>query len=177
MTRLLYRAVLAFLLTATGLCLVVLMPQAARTQPGNALPEGVGAVALLYAGTLTLVYACRVAWHVGRADSCRWYHRKQQAERRATPGPTDAEQQHAEAMAAVAAEPMQPQTVGYTAVMPTVQTNITWGFGPAGVIQPPPSEPWTPAVPVLGGRHAGMPSERDELDLSVWGAHAFEVAR
>lgn len=111
MSRLAHRTAVASLLTANGICLAVLAPAAARTQPAGVLLDIVGAVVLCYVGTVALVHTCGLAWHLGRGDACRWRHRMQP-----TPGPraTNAasavEQQHTEAMAAVVAEPMQPWT-------------------------------------------------------------------
>lgn len=151
MTRLAHRTALAALLTANGVCLAVLAPDAARTQPGTSLLEVVGAVVLCYVGTVALVHTCGLAWHLGRADACRWRHRTQPTPGRRTVPRGPVEQQHAAAMAAVAAEPMQPQTP--TAVMPTVQTGVTWGFGPRGVVEPEP-QLWMPLVS-SSARHAG----------------------
>lgn len=148
MKRLTYRTALASLLTANGVCLAILFPQAVRTQPDGALFEAIAAVCFLYAGAVALVYACRAAWHVGRADACRYAHRRQRPSngRPATAAvvvePPAAEQQHAEAIAAVAAEPMQSQHIDDTADMPkVVTTGVTWGFGPTVMDAPPP--PWT----------------------------------
>jgi hypothetical protein len=182
MTRLAHRTAHAALLTANGVCLAVLAPDAARTQPGTSLLEVVGAAVLCYVGTVALVHTCGLAWHLGRADACRWRHRTQPTPARRTVPRAPVEQQHAAAMAAVAAEPMQPQTSVYdtwmagvptdgtpalpplgptpmeqpqmpTAVMPTVQTAPTWGFGPRGVVEPEP-QLWTAPVS-MGARHAG----------------------
>jgi hypothetical protein len=151
MTRLASRTAHAALLTANGVCLAVLAPEAARTQPAGVLLDVVGAVVLCYIGTVALVHTCALAWHLGRADACRWRHRRQPTPaRRTVPRAPVAEQQHAEAMAAVAAEPMQPQTP--TAVMPVVQTAPTFGFGPYRVVDAPPVA-WTAAA--MGARHAG----------------------
>jgi len=188
MNRLAHRTAHAALLTANGVCLAVLAPDAARTRPGTSLLEVVGAVVLCYVGTVALVHTCGLAWHLGRADACRWRHRRQPTPGRRTvpraPVASVVEQQHAAAMAAVAAEPMQPQTPVYdtwmagvptdgtpalpplgptpTAVMPTVQTAPTWGFGPRGVVEPEP-QLWTAPVSV-SARHAGMPAELQRFD-------------
>jgi len=150
MSRLAHRTAHAALLTANGVCLAVLAPDAARTQPGTSLLEVVGAVVLCYVGTVALVHTCGLAWHLGRADACRWRHRSQPTPGRRTVPRAPVKQQHAAAMAAVAAEPMQPQTP--TAVMPTVQTGVTWGFGPRGVVEPEP-QLWTAPVS-SSARHA-----------------------
>ena len=161
MTRLAHRTAHAALLTANGVCLAVLAPASARTQPGTSLLEVVGAVVLCYLGTVALVHTCGLAWHLGRADACRWRHRTQLTPGRRTVSRAPVvEQQHAAAMAAVAAEPMQPQTP--TAVMPTVQTAPTWGFGPRGVVEPEP-QLWTAPVSA-SARHAGMPAELQQFD-------------
>jgi len=153
MTRLAHRTAHAALLTANGVCLAVLAPASARTQPGTSLLEVVGAVVLCYLGTVALVHTCGLAWHLGRADACRWRHRTQPTPGRRTVPRARVEQQHAAAMAAVAAEPMQPQTP--TAVMPTVQTAPTWGFGPYRVVDAPP---------VVWTAPAGMPVELQQFD-------------
>jgi hypothetical protein len=57
---------------------------------------------------------------------------------------------------------MQPQTIGYTAVLPTVTSGVTFGFGPRGVVEPQ-QQPWTPPASV-NVRHAGMPAELQEFD-------------
>jgi len=158
MSRLAHRTAHAALLTANGVCLAVLAPDAARTQPGTSLLEVVGAIVLCYLGTVALVHTCGLAWHLGRADACRWRHRTQPTPGRRTVRRAPVEQQHAAAMAAVAAEPMQPQTP--TAVMPTVQTGVTWGFGPYRVEDAPPVV-WT--VP------AGMPAELQQFDYEPAG--------
>jgi len=153
MNRLAHRTAHAALLTANGVCLAVLAPDAARTRPGTSLLEVVGAVVLCYVGTVALVHTCGLAWHLGRADACRWRHRTQPTPGRRTAPRAPVEQQHAAAMAAVAAEPMQPQTP--TAVMPTVQTAPTWGFGPRGVVEPEP-QLWT--APVSASARHAMPA-------------------
>lgn len=138
MKRLLYRTLYASLLTATGLVFAVLAPKAARTQPPGALLDATAAIALGYAGTFVFVYACGAVWHLGRADACRYVHRRQRPDARRTIPGAVAEQQHAAAIAAVAAEPMQSQHIDDTAVMPVV-TGVTWGFGPTTpVVDAPP---------------------------------------
>jgi hypothetical protein len=152
MTRLASRTAHAALLTANGVCLAVLAPDAARTSKGDSLLDVLGAVVLCYVGTVALVHTCALAWHLGRADACRWRHRRQPTPgRRTVPRAPVVEQQHAEAMAAVAAEPMRP--LADTAVMPVVQTAPTWGFGPYRVVDAPPVA-WTAPV-AMGARHAG----------------------
>lgn len=76
-----------------------------------------------------------------------------------------AKQHHAEAMAAVAAEPMQSQHIDDTAVMPPVQTGLTWGFGPTTPVVDAPPEPWTAPT----GRHAGVSGELREFDYEPAG--------
>jgi len=191
MKSLAHRTAHAALLTANGVSLAVLAPDAARTQPGTSLLEVVGAVVLCYVGTVALVHTCGLAWHLGRADACRWRHRTQPTPGRRTVPRAPVEQQHAAAMAAVAAEPMQPQTPVYdtwmagvptdgtpalpplgptpteqpqtpTAVMPTVQTGVTWGFGPYRVEDTAPGAWWLPE-PAATARHA-MPAELQQFD-------------
>jgi len=174
MTRLAHRTAQAALLTANGVCLAVLAPDAARTQPGTSLLEVVGAVVLCYVGTVALVHTCGLAWHLGRADACRWRHRTQPTPGRRIVPRAPVEQQHAAAMAAVAAEPMQPQTPVYDTWMagvptdgtpalpplgptpteqPQTPTAPTWGSGPRGVVEPEP-QLWMPLVS-SSARHAG----------------------
>lgn len=60
----------------------------------------------------------------------------------------DAEQQHAEAIAAVAADTPLPERTDDTAARPSITTTgLTWGFGPTGVVDAPP---WLWTAP---GRH------------------------
>jgi len=160
MTRLAHRTAHAALLTANGVCLAVLAPDAARTSKGDSLLDVLGAVVLGSIGLVALAHTCGLALHVGRADACRWRHRSQPTSGRRTVPRVPVKQQHAAAMAAVAAEPMQPQTP--TAVMPTVQTAPTWGFGPYRVVEPEP-QLWTAPVSA-SARHAGMPAKLQQFD-------------
>lgn len=188
MKRLLYRALYASLLTATGLVFAVLAPKAARTQPPGALLDATAAIILGYAGTFVFVYACGAVWHLGRADACRYVHRRQRPDaRRIVPGAA-AKQQHAAAMAAVAADPMQPQGSFYDVWMQGVPTDGTPALRPLGPT--PTSEEelstWGPAGRPMGfaptvtdappelrtaptGRHAGVSDELREFDYEPAG--------
>lgn len=177
MTRLAYRAALALLLAGVAIGLADL------TANGHGVPPLLGAVAAGYFSVVVLAYACGAAWHVGRGEACALAHRERQrpSGRRVVPGEVLAEQwaraateesAYADAMAAVAAEPIpgytEAPTIGYTAVMSTV-TGLVGRFDAAGVGDAAPA-PWTPpAAPA--GRHAGAAAS----DPSEWGA--LEYAR
>jgi hypothetical protein len=140
---------------------------AATAMHDRSAAELTAAVALAWLAVVALVSAASWSWAAGRAtvrDRRRprpagrplWTSEVIEAQRKRA---ADDERAHAEAMAAVAAEPLapQPQTVAYTAVMPTVAVRHA-GIGAAVATALP--LPWwppvaEPRVTVAAGRHAG----------------------
>lgn len=157
------------------------------TWDSKSVPRWVSTSVLCYLAAIALFQALQASWRAWRgrnavpppsAKAPLWPTSTDDDVFEAYAADRAAKQQHAAAMAAVAAEPMQSQHIDDTADMPVAMTGVTWGFGPTGVVDAPP-EPWTVPDDVAfdalvaqrsearRGRHAvpeGLPAALQEFD-------------